>query len=179
MTAIDCGPGTPEEPRARKPDSAAAAAPATPARDAVPATTAPDPIAQPPLRRILLVEDHEDAQKTFAHLLAHMNLDVSTANDGQQACELALEASDRGEPFDWILMDMQMPVVDGYEATRRLRGQGYYRPIIAMTAFATEEDRRECLRFGCNDHISKPIDWTLLAAMLEKWFAAQRTNPLS
>jgi CheY-like chemotaxis protein len=120
----------------------------------------------------LLVDDHSDARNTFARLLASLKLNVTTARDGQQACELALEAQQEGRPFDWILMDMQMPVVDGYEATRRLRSLGYDRPIIAMTAYASDEDRRECLRYGCTDHIAKPIDWTRLAAILEKWLGA-------
>ena len=95
-----------------------------------------------------------------------MKLTVATANNGQDACDLALAALNQGHPYDWILMDMQMPVVDGFEATRRLRGQGYDRPIIAMTAYATEDDRQECIRVGCNDHITKPIDWNRLAAIL-------------
>jgi CheY-like chemotaxis protein len=156
MAAIDRGPGAPAEPPGATPDPG------------------PDSAQETPSRRILLVEDHKDALETLARLLAQMNLNVTTAHDGRQACELAFEAHDRGQPYDWILMDMQMPVVDGYEATRRLRARGYDRPIIAMTAYTTDDDRRECLRFGCNDHISKPIDWSLLAAKLQKWLGSER-----
>ena len=68
-----------------------------------------------------------------------------------------------------------MPVLDGYEATRTLRGAGYSRPIIAMTAHALAEDRDECLRFGCDDHIAKPVDWARLTALI----AAYTTPSLS
>jgi len=117
-------------------------------------------------RRILLVEDNDDARNAFFPRLTRIGLKVVTAQNGKEACELALAAVEEGQPFDWILMDMQMPVVDGFEATRRLRSQGYHRPIIAMTAYAMEQDRRECLQFGCDDHITKPIDWTELTAIL-------------
>ncbi len=82
-----------------------------------------------------------------------MGFAVSTAADGAEACRLALQALKQGRPFHWILMDMEMPVVDGYEATRRLRSQGYDRPIIAMTAHSfvggAEEMRARRLRRLC------------------------------
>jgi CheY-like chemotaxis protein len=117
-------------------------------------------------QRILLVEDNDDARNAFLPRLVRIGLKVVAAQNGQEACELALAAVEEGQPFHWILMDMQMPVVDGFEATRRLRSQGYDRPIIAMTAYAMEQDRHECLQFGCDDHISKPIDWNELTAIL-------------
>ncbi len=117
-------------------------------------------------RRILLVEDNDDARNVASSHLKKLELEVTTARDGQEACELALNALLEGQPYDWILMDMQMPKVDGYEATRRLRSRGYDRPIIAMTAYALDEDREECLGIGCDDHLTKPIDWNQLAARL-------------
>jgi two-component system CheB/CheR fusion protein len=116
--------------------------------------------------RILLAEDNDDARRAFAARLAQMGLEVGTAKNGEEACERALASFREGRPFQWVLMDMHMPVVDGFEATRRLRSQGYDRPIIAMTAYAMEQDREECIRFGCDDHISKPIDWDHLASLL-------------
>jgi CheY-like chemotaxis protein len=117
-------------------------------------------------RRILLVEDNDDARKVVSFRLKKMALVVTTAENGQEACELALNALDRRQAYDWILMDMQMPVVDGYEATRILRSRGYNHPIIAMTAYALDEDREECLRIGCNDYLTKPIDWNELVTIL-------------
>jgi two-component system, sensor histidine kinase len=118
-------------------------------------------------RRILLAEDHDDARKAVAFRLKLMGLDVTTAADGSEACRLALEADAQGTPFDWILMDMEMPVLDGYEATRRLRDQGYRGVIIAMTAHSFEQARDECVRIGCDAQISKPIDWDNLASILD------------
>jgi len=172
MSALDFGPHNPTGSPATKPGLDRATAHATPARAVTAGSTQDRGPAQLASRRILLVEDDEDALKAFAFRLSRMKLTVATAHDGQEACDLALAALNLGQPYDWILMDMQMPVVDGFEATRRLRSQGYDRPIIAMTAYAMEEDRQECLRFGCNDHITKPIDWNQLAAILEKWLVA-------
>jgi len=99
-------------------------------------------------------------------MLKHLGFAVETASDGNEACALALAALGEGRPFDWILMDMEMPVVDGFEATRRLRSQGYSQPIIAMTAHAFDQARDECFRFGCDDYVTKPIDWNRLKRIL-------------
>lgn len=120
----------------------------------------------PDERRILLAEDNEDARKGAAFMLKHMGFAVVTAGNGEEACALALDALAQGRPFDWILMDMEMPVVDGFEATRRLRSQGYTRPIIAMTAHAFGQAHDECFRYGCDDHVTKPIDWDRLTEIL-------------
>jgi CheY-like chemotaxis protein len=106
--------------------------------------------------------------------LAAAGVEVTPAPNGQLAVDLALAAEEAGHPFDVILMDMQMPVLDGYEATRTLRGSGYRHPIIAVTAHAMSEDRDECLRFGCDDYVAKPIDWPRLTALIVA-FAQQAT----
>lgn len=118
--------------------------------------------------RILLAEDGPDNQRLLAHVLGRAGAEVTVVANGQEALERALKEQERGAPFDVILMDMQMPVLGGCEATRRLREQGYERPIIALTAFALPEEQGACLAAGCDDCAAKPIDRAALFAAIER-----------
>lgn len=102
---------------------------------------------------ILLAEDAPDNQLLVGRYLKNAGATVATANNGQEALLLA-----RSQVFDVILMDLQMPLMDGYEATTELRRGGYKRPIIALTAHALKEERQRCLRSGFDDHVSKPVN---------------------
>ncbi len=126
--------------------------------------------------RVLLAEDGPDNQRLISFLLRQAGADVTLAANGQVAHDLALAAHREATPFDVILMDMQMPVMDGYEATTRLREAGYPGPIIALTAHAMSTDRDTCLRSGCDDYMTKPIDRRELIALVTK-HAPRRIYP--
>jgi signal transduction histidine kinase len=108
--------------------------------------------------RVLLVEDVPATQRLFDYYLRGAGAETTLADNGQVACDYVEQAEREGRPFDLILMDMQMPVLDGYEATGRLRAQGFRGRIVAITAHAMKGDREKCLAAGCDDFLAKPID---------------------
>lgn len=108
--------------------------------------------------RVLLVEDGRDNQMLVSTVLKKAGLTVEIAENGQIGMDQALAARAAGQPFDLILMDMQMPVLDGYSATRGLRAAGYTGPILALTAHAMSQDCQKCLDAGCDAYTTKPIN---------------------
>lgn len=120
-------------------------------------------------RRILFVEDGPDNRRLVCFHLHRAGASVETAENGRQGHDAALAASRDGRPFDVVFMDMQMPDMDGYTATSLLRSEGYRGPVVALTAHAMTGDRERCLRAGCNDYLSKPIDRETLIAVARRW----------
>jgi signal transduction histidine kinase/CheY-like chemotaxis protein len=126
--------------------------------------------------RLLLVEDNPTNQMVAVGLLGKLGYrNISVAGNGLEA----LEAVARQRPFDAILMDCQMPVLDGYTATTRLRASGCITPVIAMTANAMRGDREKCLAAGMNDYIAKPVSTQELARSLTRWLDPQQPQVAS
>ncbi len=119
--------------------------------------------------RILLVEDGPDNQRLIGFVLGKAGALVALAENGRIGCDMALGALHGGEPFDVILMDMQMPVMDGYAATIHLRSVGYSGPILALTAHAMEGDAAKCLAAGCDAYLTKPIDRVKLIRTIARY----------
>src|SRR6185436_18356769 len=120
--------------------------------------------------RILMVEDNPVNMMIAVAMLEQWGAEVSQASDGSQAVEAVMAAASMGKPFDAVLMDVQMPVMSGHEATRQLR-QRYDAadlPIIALTAAALVQERDEALAAGMNEFLTKPIDAQRLRQVLVK-----------
>ena len=107
-------------------------------------------------------------------LLRNAGAQVTAVENGRLAIGAALAAREAGEPFDAILMDMQMPVMDGYTATRQLRAQGYTAPIVALTAHTMSEDCQKCLNAGCDDYLSKPFEHRTLLQIVARHITADK-----
>ncbi len=171
-----------DAPTAKETTPLAAAPPVAPESPASPKAGGSKPGSSQPAslprleHRILLVEDGVDNRRLISILLKKAGAEVTVAENGQEAVERVLGTEgarntrrrNPDDQFALILMDIQMPVLDGLEATRRLRAGGYHRPIGARTAHAMQHDRAACLAAGCDDYLTKPIDRATLIATLAR-----------
>lgn len=116
-------------------------------------------------KKILVVEDNEDNREIFVFRLQQLGFKVLVAANGKEA----IETASRTKP-DLIFMDLRMPVMDGWEATKALRQTEWGKdlPVVAVTAHALEEDKRKALNAGCNDFIPKPVDYALIREAIQK-----------
>ena len=130
--------------------------------------------------RVLVVEDGLDNQRLISFLLKKEGMHVDLADNGQLGYDQIMAAELAAEPYDFVLMDMQMPVMDGYTATSKLREAGYTRPIIALTAHAMKNDMEKCLTAGCDAYATKPVDRRKLLETLARLSATvESTGPSS
>ena len=116
--------------------------------------------------RVLLAEDGTDNQRLISAILRRAGAEVVVAANGLQASREVLAAESTAQPFDVVLMDMQMPVMDGYQAAAKLRRAGFRKPIVALTAAAMDNDRDECMRAGCSHFAAKPVERQVLLDLL-------------
>ena len=129
--------------------------------------------------RVLVAEDNSVNQTVARGLLQKLGAKVDVAADGREAVNrLMTEAGEDG--YDIVLMDIQMPVMDGYEATAAIRADERFDsiPIIAMTAHAQSTEREKCLAAGMQDHITKPVRYEGLAEKMKQWHPGNRPPPI-
>ncbi len=122
--------------------------------------------------RVLVVDDRREVRHLARHILTRRGAEVSEAADGQAAIDAIQQSEANASPFDVVLLDMQMPTLDGYQTAARLRELGFRRPIIAVTADAMRGDRERCLEAGCNGYLAKPIDSLELLELVAKFAKA-------
>jgi len=119
--------------------------------------------------RILLAEDVLVNQRLLTCILEKVGAEVTSLDNGEAAYEEAIKAWKSGTPYEIILMDMRMPIMDGYTATKKLREAGYEGPIIALTAHAMASDKEQCLNSGCNAYATKPVDRKKLIETIRRY----------
>lgn len=122
--------------------------------------------------RVLIVDDVADNRKLIGYHVSHLGFDIDQADTGQKGIDKAL-----ANFYDLILMDVQMPELDGFEAVRRLRNQNYSRPVIALTAYAMKGDKERCLKAGFDDYLVKPLETELLKKILLKYARKKQERP--
>ena len=150
-----------------------------PAASVQPSVTLPAPTKDQQSIKILMVEDNKINQQVAVGILEGLDLCADIANNGLEALDMLSRSG--GAPYDLVLMDCQMPIMDGYEASQKIRaGAGASQHvdviIIAMTANAMQGDREKCLQAGMNDYLTKPVDETLLAAKIQQWLPVSSFN---
>lgn len=126
--------------------------------------------------RLLVVDDAKDNRVLLQHFLKRTGARIEFAYDGQQAIHRINESISSADPYAIVLMDMQMPVLDGYNATMLLRESGFDAPIIAITAHALDGDREQCLDAGCDEYLSKPVNRKALIETCERLLSTGPTH---
>lgn len=124
--------------------------------------------------RVLLAEDGPDNQRLIRHILTRAGLSVDIVGDGESALNSITRAHGEGRPYQVLLLDMQLPRMDGYEVAGRLRESGFPGRVVALTAHAMLGDREKCLNAGCDEYLSKPFRPAELIALLERCLAERR-----
>jgi signal transduction histidine kinase/ActR/RegA family two-component response regulator len=119
--------------------------------------------------RVLLVEDVPATHRLYALYLQRAGAEVEVCSDGNVALERALTSLRAGRSYDLILLDIQIPGIDGFDVARRLRAENYRGPIVAITAHAREGDRQRCIDAGCDDYLAKPVDRGRLIEACREW----------
>ncbi len=127
--------------------------------------------------KVLLAEDNEINQQIAVELLEDVGVNIEVVNNGREAVEMLMACEGRG-PYDLVLMDLQMPEMDGFQATKRIRSESRFNdlPILAMTAHAMAEERERCLNSGMQGHITKPIDPDTLYQTLKAYHTPGRVS---
>jgi CheY-like chemotaxis protein/HPt (histidine-containing phosphotransfer) domain-containing protein len=123
--------------------------------------------------RVLLVDDSVDVRRLLGLFLRAIDADVVEAENGRAACDLAYAAQNQRADFDLILLDMEMPELDGYAAATLLRMQGFAGPIVALTANDDAGERERCLASGCSEHLPKPVERDVLLDQVTRHLAAR------
>jgi signal transduction histidine kinase/ActR/RegA family two-component response regulator len=124
--------------------------------------------------RVLLVEDAPDIQLLVSHFLRRSGAVVDVANDGHEGIRKAKTGC-----FDLVLMDLQMPVLNGYEATAQLQKEGFQSPIVALTAHAMKGVKERCLQAGCDDYLTKPINAAALLDLIHRYYRKPKVKDLA
>jgi len=123
---------------------------------------------------VLFVDDRRDARFVVDHILRDAGADVTLLANGQEAVDRVNGLPFSKEHFDVLVMDVNMPVLDGLTATRQIRSQGHRVPILALTTGSMEEDRLECMDAGCDEFLSKPIDGEKLVEVIRQLAQPER-----
>ena len=127
--------------------------------------------------RILLAEDGPDNQRLMTFMLTSAGAELVVVENGRQAVDEVASAAAAGRPYDLVLMDMQMPVLDGYSATAELKAAGFTSPVVAVTAHAMSGDRQKCLNAGCDEVVTKPFSRAGLLEAVERCLSARKPPP--